>query len=417
MTPACDRLSTHRSASLPCPSRAHCPAAAFPRFGPRPRTRLFAFPSLVIQPTAFKTSVNAVLRLVASCGLGLGAASHGLLDQASLSTLSRLIFAFFQPALLFTNVATTLATPSSYGSSLLVLPAFAVLQILFGFLYGKGMAASLRLDPASDAGKELAVCSAFANSGPLPLLFADAFFRLHPTDPTLYPRAVAYISFYLVAWSPLFWTLGSTILGSSTSQPAYAKSPPFPSPSPTLPSRLLHHPLLRKTLSPPTLGCLLGALVGSTPFLRAFFFGPTAPLAALFDALRTMGSAYLPTVLLVLAGSLAQGFKSLNLKDPALLSRTGAICFARFFLMPATAFLLLTLGRAFSLIPSSDPLLAFVLLLQACMPCAQNTVVILQLQQRPAAAASMATLVSLVYLAAIVPMGLLLSLIMQYVGM
>jgi hypothetical protein len=27
--------------------------------------------------------------------------------------------------------------------------------------------------------------------------------------------------------------------------------------------------------------------------------------------------------------------------------------------------------------------LAFVLLLQACMPCAQNTVVILQLQKRP----------------------------------
>jgi hypothetical protein len=51
------------------------------------------------------------------------------------------------------------------------------------------------------------------------------------------------------------------------------------------------------------------------------------------------------------------------------------------------------------------------------MPCAQNTVVILQLQQRPAAAASMATLVSLVYLAAVLPMGLLLSLVLQYVGM
>lgn len=120
-----------------------------------------------------------------------------------------------------------------------MLPAFAVLQILIGALYGRGLAKLLRLDLTSDAGKELAVCSAFANSGPsvlptppflppvpppslqhplhharnttgpLPLLFADAFFRTHPTDPTLYPRAVAYISFYLVAWSPLFWTFGA----------------------------------------------------------------------------------------------------------------------------------------------------------------------------------------------------------------
>jgi hypothetical protein len=51
------------------------------------------------------------------------------------------------------------------------------------------------------------------------------------------------------------------------------------------------------------------------------------------------------------------------------------------------------------------------------MPCAQNTVVILQLQKRPAAAASMATLVSLVYILAVVPMGFLLSAVLQYVGL
>jgi hypothetical protein len=60
------------------------------------------------------------------------------------------------------------------------------------------------------------------------------------------------------------------------------------------------------------MGCLFGALVGAIPALRNQFIGPTAPLACLFDALRTMGSAYLPTVLLVLAGSLAQGLKHLD---------------------------------------------------------------------------------------------------------
>ena len=91
----------------------------------------------------------------ASCGLGLLAASRGLLDSSSLSTLSRLIFAFFQPALLFTNVATTLATPSAYGRSLLVLPIFAVLQIVVGSMYGKGLAKLLKLEPTSDEGRFL----------------------------------------------------------------------------------------------------------------------------------------------------------------------------------------------------------------------------------------------------------------------
>jgi hypothetical protein len=47
--------------------------------------------------------------------------------------------------------------------------------------------------------------------GPLPLLFADALFRSHP-DPTVLPRAVAYISFYLLSWSPMFWIYGVSLL-------------------------------------------------------------------------------------------------------------------------------------------------------------------------------------------------------------
>lgn len=59
----------------------------------------------------------------------------------------------------------TLANPAGNQASLVVLPVFAVLQILIGSLYGRGLAKLLRLDLSSDAGKELAVCSTFANSG------------------------------------------------------------------------------------------------------------------------------------------------------------------------------------------------------------------------------------------------------------
>jgi hypothetical protein len=78
---------------LPPPQYTHTPTQPNPT-KPNPPNQT--------KPT---TAVNAVLRLVSACGLGLVAAKRGLLDQGSLSALSRLIFAFFQPALLFTNVA------------------------------------------------------------------------------------------------------------------------------------------------------------------------------------------------------------------------------------------------------------------------------------------------------------------------
>lgn len=39
------------------------------------------------------------------------------------------------------------------------------------------------------------------------------------------------------------------------------------------------------------------------------FLGEGAPLSSIFDGLKTMGQAYVPCVLLVLAGSLAQGLE------------------------------------------------------------------------------------------------------------
>ena len=52
--------------------------------------------------------------------------------------------------------------------------------------------------------------------GPLPLVFTDALFRFHP-DKTLLSKSVAYISLYLLGWSPIFWIVAGTILNSGNS--------------------------------------------------------------------------------------------------------------------------------------------------------------------------------------------------------
>ena len=64
-------------------------------------------------------------------------------------------------------------------------------------------------DPDSEDAKQLLMCSSFGNSGPLPLVFVDALLK-HQGDSL--PKAVAYVSLYLLGWSPLFWIFGPMIL-------------------------------------------------------------------------------------------------------------------------------------------------------------------------------------------------------------
>ena len=67
---------------------------------------------------------------------------------------------------------------------------------------------------SSRESKQLMACVTFGNSGPLPLVFTDALFRLSP-DKSLITKSVSYISLYLLGWSPIFWILGTHILDSN----------------------------------------------------------------------------------------------------------------------------------------------------------------------------------------------------------
>ena len=76
---------------------------------------------------------------------------------------------------------------------------------------------------------------------------------------------------------------------------------------------------------------------------------------------------------------------------------------------PATLHLPKVLAGVRSTIIPADPLLIFILLLQSCMPSAQNSVVILQLDDKPEAAGSMARTISALYTLSVLPMALLIS--------
>ncbi|CAN0554779.1 unnamed protein product, partial [Ectocarpus sp. 12 AP-2014] len=61
-----------------------------------------------VQPAILVLATKAVMKLVASCGIGYYFSKKGILDQSAITSLSKLIFFVFQPCLLFVNVASTL---------------------------------------------------------------------------------------------------------------------------------------------------------------------------------------------------------------------------------------------------------------------------------------------------------------------
>lgn len=379
--------------------------------------------------TINKAAVGAISKLIGTCGIGVWAAKSGILDQNSIGVLSKLIFSLFQPCLLFVNVASTVASSASGGSggaSLYMLPMMGGLQILLGYLIGKLVSLVVyRTNPNSEEAKQLLVCTTFANSGALPLVFADGLFRGHPNK-ALAANSIAYISMYLLGWSPLFWIVAPAILKDEAAPGDAAVSPSE-----------RRKATLKRIFSPPVLGAMSGLLVGAVPFLRKMFTTPDGPMNPVFESMRTIGTAYLPTVMMVLAGSLSSATNSAAAAKPgstaaeALIERSknnrafalqvACVYIARFLLMPCAAFALV--GLVAKYVPSvhkmftQDPMLLLVLLLQTCMPSSQNTTVIYQLQKKSDAAGRLAKLLMVMYVLGIPAMSYWLIRILTLTGL
>jgi predicted permease len=259
---------------------------------------------------------------------------------------------------------------------------------------------------SDEESRDVQMCTTFANSGPLPLIFADALFA----GSFLLGDVVACISFYLLVWSPLFWSFGRVILGT------YGKDNHKSS---SAVQRVIQE--AKNILSPPVVGSILGVVVGSVPFLRTAFFGGFA--APLFGALQTLGTAYLPAAMLVLAGSLFRKKPESNEDDSVNGDKTVStnpswkavvsIFISRFCFAP-----LLSVGIMHSLdvIGLLGPVgarpravVTFALLVEGCMPPAQNSVIMLQLEGLKDRASSMAKLLTLMYSMAVVPVTILMS--------
>lgn len=144
---------------------------------------------------------------------------------------------------------------------------------------------------------------------------------------------------------------------------------------------------------------------------------------------KTLGAGYLPAVLLVLAGSLVPPKVDDSLKEQikplkepnvsGFVKQIAAIYASRFVLMPLIGLSLIRYAKDYS--PQlrsifSDKLLVFILLLETCMPSAQNSTVILQLLGKPQAAAKMARVLLAIYVLGVPAMSFWISKILSETG-
>lgn len=421
-------------------------------------------------------SSKAIQTLLSTCAVGFYASKVHILDKNALSTLSKIVFNIFQPCLLFVNVALTISkmrTSMNTGAacSVSILLIASCVQALIGYLIGAAVSWILYgFADQSDDKKQLIACSTFANIGNLPLVFVDSLFKSHP-DTTLLPKSLAYISLYLMLGSPLFWVGCSSILrnenNSNDRSNVVVIDSNIQNDAVSVSSNIIYNKsstqvhqyykyillwiksskineLMKRVLVPPVMGSMCGLIVGSNFYLNKLFLQPNySILNPFYEGLRTLSAGCLPSVLLILAASLsstnndperplASTIASTNHLDKSnevssvsgrgyklpvlLIKRVLALCVTRYFFMPIFTLHILKFVCKHVPLIAADKVLVFILLLQSCMPSAQNTVTILQMNRQSDAAESMARTLLAVYMIGVPAMSYWLPKILTVSG-
>ena len=345
---------------------------------------------------ALRAAGKAMAELgVAGC-IGATCVHREYISADIIRALSHVTFTVLLPMFLGTGILKTVTTYGIQKSSMSV-PLMAILHSFLMFQISKHWLLPLfRID--GDA--ELMSCS-FGNSGVLPFMFAESLFRHQPDK---LAKCYANISLFLVGVTPFFWSLGFAVLVRSKVS--------------ILPDNSTR-PLagMKRLFPPPVIGVMTGLILAVSPLRPLFLISSseqTAPLGVIYDSFQTLGRAANPLALLVLTCSLAMSVTNkgtvtveyANVDSGNFFSQWTCVAIARFLVSPATMVVLLSAMARIGMIESSsnNPMLWFVMLLESCMPPAQNSVLMLQVANRGAEAARMAKFLFWLYGTAVLPL-------------
>ncbi|PRQ45634.1 putative membrane transport protein [Rosa chinensis] len=119
-------------------------------------------------------------------------------------------------------------------------------------------------------------------------------------------------------------------------------------------------------LQPPTIASLLAIIIGMVPTLKSIVYDDDAVLSFITDSLEILSEAMVPSAMLVLGGSLAQGPNESNLG----VRTTVGIIIARLFILPLIGIGVIHLADKWNILVAGDQMFRLVLLLQYTMPSA-----------------------------------------------
>lgn len=332
-----------------------------------------------------------------------------------------------------------------------ILPLSAAVHIGMAFALATFVSWAARMPEHSR--RVFVLASSFSNSNALPVVLLDTVARdFIPADTTAFERGVGYIGFYLICWSVVCWSLGLAYIAQppraepalmrgsrgqffiaveaqadeeqkavatkghgTTSAEMHLETVPDTQEAERKDSGARERRgnggdragwyaacagFVGNVVNPPIVGILLGVAVGMSP-AKGLLVGPRAPLRLVHRITVMLGDAAVSVSTLVSGASLVVGegtsvaALARQLRTPEF---TGVLAL-RTVLVPLLGWLgFLAADRlgVFAALPgaSVDPMLKFVILIQAAMPSANNTVMMtnLVLGERPArlAAAMMA---------------------------
>ncbi len=306
----------------------------------------------------FFYSAQAVLTIVLMSAGGIILARLKLIDSNSLQVLSRIIFHLLMPCMLFASFAQTIDLDKL--KELWILPLTAFIYIIGGIALGAAAAKIMKIKPERKS--MVTASSGFANAMYLPIPLVAAICTIFPEfsgNPELKAVGMAYVSMFIIIFSPMMWTLGFNILGEKP-----------------------HSSIkLSDIITPPVCGIILGFIVANFPFAKNAFCSDNGLLHPVFTACVSLGNAVVPCAMIVLGGSFAFSPISKHVDRKSVF----AVILVKLVILPLLAILYIKLLIFSKIVPHGsiqDSLLAIVMLIQAAVPPATTLIVISSLQKK-----------------------------------
>ncbi|MBU2540651.1 MAG: AEC family transporter [Candidatus Omnitrophica bacterium] len=275
---------------------------------------------------SLSTVVSAMAQLIFLAGCGYFLVKKDILTPETLKILSRIVLILIFPSFVFHKLVSSFTF--SQFPHWWIYPIFSFAIIGSAFLIAL---AFLRLNPEFGQKREFLSSITFSNAGYLPLVLIATLF-----DKEIASRLFIYLFLFLLGFNLLVWSFGVTLLAGDREEKNTFKN----------------------MFSPPVIAILLGLMV---VFFKISSFIPSF----LMKAFESLGSCTLPLALIVVGGNLAL----INMQSIFKNRQLQVIVFIKLILLPFLAIFIL-------LFFDINPLIKFLLLLEAAMPTAVSLSVI-----------------------------------------